>query len=408
MLSNDTGRTWTSIDLPIMVPERFNTNSTPTIQMADDGTLVWTGGRGRFSYFDRSVNRFIPLYGTTYDGRVTQPYSWYRRGEQWFGLAKYTAVFSQDRGLWMDAKSPPPATTWEEREPVSYKWLDTAIVRGWGELGHMCWPPNDSVQKLDYSATEWGLYKYEQIKDPIDLGGGKHCLSTQPKWIYLVDITRPRHWTNLELSQERFIPGTTCEDSSSTFSYVFKDTLYSWIENSRCGIGFAHPVDALFLSNYEFNSRSRRITPDVRYPVREARQLGHDANIIGLIKKDRTSSTPDSIVIMPPDQSTQMVFPLEGIEEPYVYRLLYDKVNRVYYAQTARGVYCSDVVTSVEETDDRHAGPGDDAYTGESRITWYTILGAEVAQPTLPGLYLKVTVIGTGIRRAEKIVITGR
>jgi hypothetical protein len=167
-------------------------------------------------------------------------------------------------------------------------------------------------------------------------------------------------------------------------------------------------VDALFLSNYEFNSRSRRITAAVHYPVREARQLGHDANIIGLIKKDRTSSTPDSIVIMPPDQSTQMVFPLEGIEEPYVYRLLYDKVNRVYYAQTARGVYCSDVVTSVEEPDDRHAGPGDDAYTGESRITWYTILGAEVAQPTLPGLYLKVTMTGKGIRRAEKIVITGR
>jgi hypothetical protein len=71
-------------------------------------------------------------------------------------------------------------------------------------------------------------------------------------------------------------------------------------------------------------------------------------------------------------------------------------------------VYCSDVATSVEEGDDLRATLDDLPITGEPKTAWYTILGAEITEPTLPGLYLRIMVTSRGERHLEKIVISER
>lgn len=394
LISVDSARTWDRIELPVQKPERSEISTVPTITLADDGTLVWAGASGSYSYFDQTTQQFASIPGTTYPARLDKPYQWYRRGNSWLGNAGMNAVASQERGLYMPER-PLVDNTFEKPSPVSYTWLDTNFVRGSHDDRFLCWPPNDTIQeKRNIPVSE--QRKYSSITDPIHLNAQRYCISNRiPENVDLVDLEK-QPWS--VQTYDRYL---RCNSSRTALTYRFGDSLVSWIDGSSCSQGIAHPIDKLFLG--ELDSYRRWIDPDVVYPVREDRYFGHDSLIIGLIKKDTSSTTPDSVVIMPRDLSTQRVFPLEGIEEPYVYRLLFDKVNRVYYAQTARGVYCSDVATSVDE--ELSSSAGDPASRSEMSVTWYDILGAEVATPISAGMYLKVTRSTNGTQTIEKIIL---
>jgi hypothetical protein len=364
--------------------------------MADDGTLVWAGANCMLSYFDRPSGTYRGIPGSHGVADFKKPYLWFRRGDQWLGSHNAGTVISTKRGVhqntyvgWWDPNQ-------NEDLPLAYTWLDTCFVKSTGELSFTCWPPNDTIQqKRDIPETEW--FKYGSIQNPFHLKDQVYFIGhSGPEYINYVDLAKPR-W--LPGSNDRYV---RCSSNSVTLTYLYRDSLYSWIEADTCTFGIAHPLDAVISRGFLDYSRKFK-GPDIVYRVREDRYFGHDSLIIGLIKKDTSSTTPDSVVIMPRDLSTQRVFPLEGIEEPYVYRLLYDKVNRVYYAQTARGVYCSDVATSVDE--ELSSSAGDPASESAMSVTWYDILGAEVAAPISAGMYLKVTRSTSGTQTVEKIIL---